>query len=689
MTCCTIICCQYAERRGPRLIVMANPPLRPAADHSVRRDFEQAMHLLHSDDPGAAAEVCKKALDVAPDNVDLLTLQGVSLLECRRPREALEPLQRAVGLAPRFARARENLGQALLQTGRLDEAVEQLQSAAELDPASASARMKLGHALAALGSGEEADTIFEEAFRLAPERGRLAEAGEHLREGRTRECERICRELLSRQPDEVNALRLLAKVAGETERWGKAEALLRRVLALAPGFHEARLDLARVYKQQDRIEDAVSCAAEAADLSPRNSNAHYVHASMLAIAGRSAEALEAYRQALNVNSRHTAAWVGMGHLLKTLGQQEEGIAAYRKAIEQRPNFAEVYWSLANLKTFRFTPEEVTEMQRRLNEEELDEDARVHFLFTLGKAMEDRKEYARAFEYYAEACNMQRMRISYDPVDTEVVNERIRAAFTASFIAEQEGQGCPDPAPIFIVGLPRSGSTLIEQILASHSQAEGTAELPDVGRVIGSLPARCEGEKYPEGLRLLDATDWRELGESYLELTRRHRRGLPYFTDKMPNNFPSIGLIHLMLPNAKIIDARRHPLDSCFGSFKQHFAHGQTFSYDLLELGEYFLEYRRMMRHWNEVLPGRVLEIRYEDMVRDQEGQTRRLLEYCGLPWEDACLRFYETERAVRTASSEQVRQPIYSSSVNHWRHFREELAPLIEVLGDELEGWDP
>ena len=220
MTCCTIICCQYSERRGPRQIEMANPPLRPTpADHSMRRNFEQAMRLLHSDDPDAAAKICKQALTVAPDNVDLLTLQGVSLLECRRPREALEPLLRAVDLAPRFARARENLGQALLQTGRLDEAVEQLQSAAELDPSSASTRMKLGHALAALGSGEEADTIFEEAFRLAPDRGQLAEAGEHLREGRVRECERICRELLSRQPDDVNALRLLAKVAGEAERW--------------------------------------------------------------------------------------------------------------------------------------------------------------------------------------------------------------------------------------------------------------------------------------------------------------------------------------------------------------------------------------------------------------------------------------------------------------------------------------
>jgi len=646
------------------------------------------MERLHADDAEAAVEICRQALAIEPNQVDLLTLLGVSLLDGRRPREALEPLQRAVELAPRFARARENLGQALLQTGRLDDAVKQLQEATKLDPSSDSARLKLAHALAALGAGEDADAVFEEAFRLAPDRRQLAQAGEHLREGRARECERICRELLTRHPDDVNALRLLARVASDAERWGKAELVLLKVLALAPGYHDARLDLARVYKQQDRIDEAVACAALAADLNPRNSNAHYLHASMLAIAGRHPQALDAYRRALDINSWHTAAWVGMGHLLKTLGQQEEGIAAYRKAMEQRPNFGEVYWSLANLKTFRFTTEEVADMERRLDEEALDEDARVHFLFTLGKAKEDQKEYARAFEYYAEACAMHRPKIAYDPVDTEVVNERIRNVFTEDFIASNAGQGCPDPAPIFIVGLPRSGSTLIEQILASHRQVEGTAELPEVGRVIGSLPNRCEGQSYPEGVRLLDPSDWLELGESYLARTQRHRGGLPFFTDKMPNNFPSIGLIHLMLPHAKIIDARRHPLDSCFGSFKQHFAHGQTFSYDLVEIGEYFLEYRRMMRHWEAVLPGRVLEVRYEDMVRDQESQTRRLLDHCGLPWEDQCLRFYETERAVRTASSEQVRQPIYSSSVNHWRHFRTELAPLIEILGDELEGWD-
>ena len=665
---------------------MTTPAQTGAA--SPRERFERAMALLQAGDPDAAEAKCREALADAPGDVDLLTLHGVALLACRRAREAVEPLLKAVERAPRFPIARENMGQAMLQTGRLEEAVFHLKEAARLDPRSESVRLKLGHALALQGSGKEADRAFEEAFSLAPERGRLAEAAEHLRNGRLEDCEQICRQELSRRPEDVNALRLLAKIAVERERWRRAERLLLRALEIAPGFHDARLDLSRVCKQLDRLNDAVEHAAAACEGNPRNPNAHYLHASMLAVAGEHEPALAAYRRAIEASAFHPAAWIGMGHLLKTLGRQEEGIAAYRTAIEQRPNFGEVYWSLANLKTFRFTTEEIADMERRLAEENLDDDARVHFLFTLGKAWEDAKDYPRAFDYYHQACELQRPRIAYDPVETEVINERIRNVFTADFLRQREGQGCPDPAPIFIVGLPRSGSTLIEQILASHSQVEGTAELPDIGRAIGELSARFEGEVYPEAASRLDAAGWRGLGQYYLRRTERHRSGLPYFTDKMPNNFPSIGFIHLILPNAKIIDARRHPLDSCFGTWKQHFAHGQTFSYDLVEIGEYYLEYRRMMRHWHDVLPGRVLEVRYEDMVSDQEGQTRRLLEYCGLPWEDACLRFYETDRPVRTASSEQVRQPIYSSSVNHWRNFREQLAPLIEILGDELDGWD-
>ncbi len=661
------------------------------SEHSNKAVFDLAMQHLHADQPEKAAEICRARLLSSPDDVHLLTLQGVAWIDARKPAEALPPLQQAAELAPRFARARENLGQTLLMLGRLDEAYTQLKLAIELDPQSTGAHQKLGHVLATMGKGDEADLVFEQGFALDPLRGRLAEAGLHLREERFDECEALCKEILRDNPNNVNAMRMLARIAGQLEHWRHAEKLLRRVLELAPQFHDARIDYSRVLKNLDRFDEAVDCTAVAAAEMPRNAYALYMHASMLTVAGQHETALLYYRRAIQVREHHPAAWIGMGHLLKTLGRTEEGITAYHKAMEQMPGFGEVYWSLANLKTYRFTDVQVADMERRLATEALEESDRVHFLFTLGKAFEDQGRWQEAFGSYQQACAIQRMRISYDPVETAVINDRICKVFSQDFLKERQSQGCKTgPVPIFILGLPRSGSTLIEQILASHSQVEGTAELPDIGKLTSALSRRFAGKVYPEAVSGLTAADWQQLGEEYLRRTRRFRQGKPCFTDKMPNNFPSIGFILTILPDAKIIDARRHPLDSCFGSLKQHFAHGQTWSYDLQEIGEYYLEYRKLMRHWHQVLPGKILEVRYEDLVNDQQVQTRRLLDFCGLPWEDACLRFHETERAVRTASSEQVRQPLYSSSLHTWKNFSTELQTLLEILSEELqaEAWD-
>jgi tetratricopeptide (TPR) repeat protein len=661
------------------------------SENNNKAVFELAMQHLHGNQPEKAAEICRARLLSSPDDVHLLTLQGVALIDARKPADSVPPLQRAIELAPRFARAQENLGHALLLLNRLDEAHSHLKLASALDPQSASARQKLGHVLAAMGKGDEADVVFEQGFELDAQRAQLAVAGEHLREQRFDECESLCKTMLQENPRDVNAMRLLARVAGQHEHWKHAEKLLRKVLQITPEFHDARIDLSRVLKNLDRIEEAVDCTSIAVAEMPRNAYALYMHASMLSLGNQAETALIFYRRAIQVREHHPAAWIGMGHLLKTLGKTDEGIEAYHKAIEQMPNFGEVYWSLANLKTYRFSDAQVADMERRLAEEALDEDSQVHFRFTLGKAWEDRTDWNKAFEYYEQACEIQRMRISHDPVEAAVINDRICEVFTADFLQDRQGSGCSkEPTPIFILGLPRSGSTLIEQILASHSLVEGTAELPDIAKITSGLSKRFPDMPYPEATSRLLPLDWQQLGESYLERTRRHREGLPFFTDKMPNNFPSIGFILTILPNAKIIDARRHPLDSCFGSMKQHFAHGQAWSYDQVEIGEYYLEYRRLMRHWQETLPGKVLEVRYEDMVNDQENQTRRLLAFCGLPWEEQCLRFYETDRAVRTASSEQVRQPMYNSSINHWRNFKAQLAPLLEVIGEELEkeGWD-
>jgi len=342
---------------------------------------------------------------------------------------------------------------------------------------------------------------------------------------------------------------------------------------------------------------------------------------------------------------------------------------------------EAWWSLANLKTFRFEADEVQRMLEMVGQPELSDEPRVNFHYALGKHLEHEGDYDAAFGHYGAGAAIRRRHEQYDPAQTQHLHDRIIEVFTPEFLAERQGWGDPSPDPILVVGLPRSGSTLIEQILASHSQVEGTRELPDLGRCVRTINrARRERGAYPEALQSMGAEDCAALGRQYLEGAGRYRSGRPFFIDKMPNNFALIGLLHLMVTTAKVIDARRHPLDSCLGSWKQLFFKGQSFTYDFFELGEYYLEYRRLMDHWHAVLPGKVLEVRYEDVVADLEGQARRMLDFLGLPFEDACLRFWETERAVNTASSEQVRQPVYTGSINRWRRYAHHLGELQEVL---------
>jgi len=406
------------------------------------------------------------------------------------------------------------------------------------------------------------------------------------------------------------------------------------------------------------------------------------------------EAIEAYENCLRLRPTHVGALIGLGHVLKAVGRYREAVASYDACIRQLPDFGETYWSLANLKTYRFDDAAVAEMERRVADTGLTVQSEVNFLFALGKASEDRGDYDRAWGFYRSGNAKQRTEVSYDPVQTETMNDRLVRVFSADFLKSRAGAGLADPAPIFIVGLPRSGSTLLEQMLASHSLVEGTSELPYLGRVATSLNRnRADGINYPEAVPELRPQNFRALGEDYMALAGMHRRsGAPRFIDKNPNNFPNIGFLSLILPDARIIDARRHPLDACLSCYRQLFAKGQAFTYDLTEIGEYYLQYQRMMDHWRDVLPGRVLTVQYEEVVADFEAQARRLLEFCGLPWEDACLRFYESERPVRTPSSEQVRQPIYDHSVGHWRHYArhlEELIAVIEPIRDRYRRYEP
>lgn len=372
------------------------------------------------------------------------------------------------------------------------------------------------------------------------------------------------------------------------------------------------------------------------------------------------------------------------HALKSQGRQAEALREYRAAIAQQPDFGEVYWSMANLKVFRFEPAEVAAMEEQVKRADLSESADVHFRFALGKACEDAGNYDRAWEFYHTGNQRQRQQVSYDPAGFDARHQQMAEVFTREFLDQHAGHGFESDAPIFIVGLPRSGSTLIEQILASHSQVEGTLEPPTLGEIaVSTARYRRDRLEYPESVRDLRGRDFRAYGKEYIEQTKTFRStSRPRFTDKLPNNFSHVGFVHLILPNATIINARRHPLDSILGSYKQLFGQGQNFTYDMGELVLYYRRYHELMKHWHRVLPGKVLDVHYEETVGDFAAQVRRILAHCGLPFEEACMRFHETHRAVRTASSEQVRQPLYTRALGTWRRYEKHLRPWQEDLAD-------
>src|SRR5437764_647935 len=423
-------------------------------------------------------------------------------------------------------------------------------------------------------------------------------------------------------------------------------------------------------------------------IEPRNPNYRSLHAAVLAGVAEYARAIDIYVQALKEYPRQAKIWLSYGHVLKTSGAAGEGIGAYRRALELEPRLGEAWWSLANLKTYRFDAADMARMREQLARADLAAEDRYHFHFALGKALEDEQRYADSFEHYRQGNALRRAQLHYDPERIDGHVKRSKSLFTREFLARASGQGAPAADPIFIVGLPRAGSTLIEQILSSHPQVEGTMELPDVPVLAHGIGTQATdgGPRYPQVLATLSPEQLRGLGEDYLARTRIQRKtGRPHFIDKLPNNFLHVGFIHLMLPNARIIDARRHPLGGCFSAFKQHFARGQNFTYDLAELGAYYRSYVELMAHFDAVLPGRVHRVFYERLVDDTEHEVRRLLEYCGLPFEPACLRFYQNERAVRTASSEQVRVPIYREGLEQWRHYEAWLEPLKRSLGTVLD----
>ncbi|HEX8058639.1 MAG TPA: sulfotransferase [Novosphingobium sp.] len=551
----------------------------------------------------------------------------------------------------------------------------------------AEAHRLAARALHALGEPDRAAQAELAAIDASAHDPELQKAAFGLIENQLHVAEPILRGRLKENPFDVAAIRMLAELAGRIGRNGDAEGLLRRALELAPAFVAARANLATVLHRQNKTAEALAELDRLTEEEPDNPGHANLRAAVLGRVGEFGAAITLYEEVLAQAPNQPKIWMSYGHALKTVGRTEDAIAAYRRATALRPAFGEAWWSIANLKTVKLDEADVAAMQGGLAglgaDPSATQDDRFHLDFALGKAMEDLGRPEAAFDHYAEGNALRRAVLPYEAGDTTEAVDAAIARFDAPFFAARAGAGCPAPDPIFILGLPRAGSTLIEQILSSHSQVEGTMELPDIPALVGELGR--EGG-YPHRLDGFEVSHWLALGERYLERTRGQRReGKPYFIDKLPNNWLYVGLIHLILPNAKIIDARRHPLDCGYSNFRQHFARGQAFAYDLKDIGRYYADYVRLMAHFDTVLPGRVHRVIHEHLLADPEAETRALLAALGLPFEEACLRFHENARAVRTASSEQVRRPINRDGEGQWRPVADRLGPLREGLGAVLD----
>ena len=661
-----------------------------AAEGDVAAALDEVRRLMTAD-PSRAEAAARDILRENSEEPDALLLLAIALRRkgaANSARAILEVLAQTQSHRPQL---HYEHGLVLNMLGDNRGAAEALQRAVDLDPGFAEAWHALGDQMVRMRSRKGADAAYAEYFYASTKDPVLRDAMTAWRENRLDDARAILIEHLKTDPDDVNALKLMGEVALKSGRVVRAEEFFRRCVELAPDFPAARFRYATLLMTQNKPQEAIAQVDELlkAEDSPyyRNLKA----AALVRMSDFEAAAVE-YAAMLKAFPNQPGAWLAYGHALKVLGRGGEAVAAYRKAMALLPGLGDAYWSLANLKSYRFAPAETEAMREQLARRDLKGENRALFHFALGKALEDDGRHEESWQAWRRANEIIRRLTAYDPGGTTGLVQRAKALFTAEFFERRAGLGSGSADAIFIVGLPRSGSTLVEQILSSHSMVEGTTELRAMpylaGRLGGKLKPSDSAPDYPQALAPLDAANLKGLGEEYLWRARMHRRtDRPLFIDKMPANFEHVGMIQLILPNAKIVDVRRHPLACGLSCFKQHFGQGHEFAYSLTDLGRYYADYVELMAHWDEVLPGKVHRVIYEDLVADPEAQIRALLEHLDLPFEEACLKFHENARLVRTASAEQVRKPIFTEALDHWRHYEDGLGPLKLALGFVLDAY--
>jgi len=650
----------------------------------LRRIQDLTSARRHTEALAAAEALLRRA----PSQRRALYLSALNLRLMGQPKQALQTLAALERAHPGYSLLFQERGHCHVTLGDPGRAIESFERAVELNPALASSWARLEELLSAAGQPQRAGVAAQHLSQLHELPAAIVEAGSLFCDGEHRAAEDLLTRYIAGNGRHVEALRLLGRIAQRRGAASQAEDQFREVVDSAPGYVAARLDFVRILIERQKYAEALQQVERRLQAAPSDPEAGYLRATILAGLGRHEEAVAIFRELLAEMPQRNPLRIVLGHSLQALGRIDEAIAAYREATSGAAEIGDAYWSLANLKTYRFVDREIARMRalEALPGPGLPD--RAQLCFALGKALEDRAEFGASWAFYQRGNSLMRARSGYRAEAIENNARRLIETCTEAFFAARSGAGAADRDPIFIVGLPRSGSTLLEQILASHPDVDGTQELHDIPRIVAELQGQESNRntaRYPDLLPGLDPLLFERLGRRYLDDTRAYRRGRPRFIDKMPNNFRHVGLIHLMLPNATIIDIRREPMACCLSNFKQLFARGQEFCYGIEEIARYYRTYLELMRHWNKVLPGRVLRLGYEDLVEDLEASVRRILAHCGLQFDPACLDFHRSGRAVNTASSEQVRQPLFREGLTQWRHYEPWLGPLKEMLGDAID----
>ena len=648
--------------------------------NNINYAFDNAIKLLNDNNLKESIEQLEEILKIQSDHKKSLNLLADIFIKLNKPTESLKFINRVLKIDASNKNTLEKKYKLLLYIGEESAAFDTLLLLNRSHPSINTAR-ELSNYYLKHDDEEKSDEVIQTFFESDKSYSELYKGIRHVKAGRFKLAEESYKKVLKKDNNNIDAFRLLGLLAFKNKNYSIAENLFIRAIKIDQHFHLLWDNLAKVYRIQNKLEKSKKAFKNLIKLDPYNLEALVALGTIYVKLADYDEGIKTYQKVLSLKNNNPRVYLSMGHALKTVGRRKECEDAYHKAITLYPLCGEGYWSLANLKTYKFSEAQILQMENSLDDK-IQEQEKIQMLFALGKAYESKGDYKKSFTFYEKGNWMQRKIVEYNAQENANNIDSIIDFFQKNKSVIDFNSGYEAQDPIFILGLPRAGSTLLEQILSSHSCIEGTQELHNIMTIGRRIKSLNNSENYLNNLLELDTKSIKMYGKMFIDETMWARNEKELFIDKMPNNFPHIGLIKMILPNAKIIDARRNPMDGCFSCFKQYFAKGQHFTYDLDDIARYYKDYLRLMDFWNKFFPGSIHTVLYEDVINNSEEEVRKMLNYLQLPFEESCMDFYKSSRPVKTASSEQVRQPIYKSALNYWKNFENDLSVLSKHFNE-------